>query len=358
MMRRTALGVAAVIAMAIAGSLVACDSPNRPSENRPPPPPAAPVLTSLAIEGPSTVAPSETAQFTATAHYSDGSNRNVTSEPGTVWRTSFTRVLTISATGLATGGDRGEASVTANFTGRTAVKSGVIVVPPGTYRLAGTITDTGIPLVGARVEVTHGPATGMVTSASPTYRLYGVSGDTEIRVTKDGYQDGRKRIQVTSHETADFELIPSRPRENVEGAYTLTITASDGCSQLPPEAMVRRFSASLTQQGPRITATLGNATFLTLGTRTYNRFFGTFDGDRLIFTLFEPYYYYYYGWPDVIEQLNPSTYLRIGGVVSGTFPPSGGSGSLSGTIGTMGGAPRYEFMATCQSAQHRFTLAR
>jgi hypothetical protein len=143
----------------------------------------------------------------------------VPNAPGAFWGSSNSKILAISSTGLATGGDRGEASITIAYLNRSAVKSNVLVLPTGTYRLAGTIRDTGVPIVDVRVEVTHGPGTGLATTANPLYRLYGVAGDTEIRVTKNGYREERKRIQVTGHETLDIELVPSTPRPNARNLH-------------------------------------------------------------------------------------------------------------------------------------------
>jgi hypothetical protein len=107
-MRTTSTGAVYLIALALAGFLVGCDSPTRPQPPIDPPnPPLIPVLVRIEVDGPGTIAPGEAVQFTANAHYSDGSSRNVTGDPETTRRTSNTGVLAISATGLATGGDRG-----------------------------------------------------------------------------------------------------------------------------------------------------------------------------------------------------------------------------------------------------------
>jgi hypothetical protein len=364
-MRSTSRVSGFLVALVGAIALAACDDgPTRPSP--PPggggttPPPAAPPLLRITVDGPASVAPGESAQFTATGHYSDGSTRNVTTETGIAWRSSITRILSVSSSGVATGGDRGEASITATFTGRNAVKSGVLVLPPGTYRLMGTVTDTGFPLSNVRVEVTHGPAAGMVTTASPTYRLYGVAGDTELRVQKDGYRDERPRVQVANHQTMDIELTPSAPRENVEGTYTLTVTADPECPvTLPEQARVRTFTAALRQQGPRVTVTLEGSTFLTLGSHTHNSFSGTLEGDRLTFFMTDPFYYYfYYYMPDVIELLTPTTYLYLSGSVTASRSGNSRSGSLSGLFGTMEGPPRFRPITSCRSNGHRFELVR
>src|SRR5688572_8131387 len=75
----TALGFAAILA--------ACDKPPTspspgptagPGPTAPgPPAPVPPSLTRLELDGPASVTPGETVQYTATAFYSDGSSRNV-----------------------------------------------------------------------------------------------------------------------------------------------------------------------------------------------------------------------------------------------------------------------------------------
>jgi hypothetical protein len=359
-MRSISLVHGVSVALVLAIALAACDGPTRPTPDVGPAPPS-PVpgatLQRLQIDGPTTVAPGQSVTFTATGLYSDGSTRNFTSDPGITWRTSSSQILAISPSGLATGGDRGEASITAMFGGRSAVKGGVLVLPPGTYRLAGTVTDNTVPLSGVRVEVTQGPATGMVALASPEYRLYGVSGDTEIRVTKDGYRDERRRIQVASHARADVELIPSAPRENVEGTYTLTVTASAECSALLPEsARVRTFTAVLRQEGPRVSATLEGASFVSYGSQTYNSFRGTLAGDGLAFYIVEGNFYEL---PGVAELLTPPIYFFMGGSVATTVTGRNRSGTLDGTIGVGEDNPFiFKVLASCESNTHRFELAR
>ena len=45
-----------------------------------------------------------------------------------------------------------------------------------------------------------------------TFRFYGVSGETEIRVTKAGYDTTVHHVIVTNHQTTEVEIVPSRPR--------------------------------------------------------------------------------------------------------------------------------------------------
>jgi hypothetical protein len=352
-------------AMAVAVVLLigACDdSPTTPS--RPSPPGDPTVLADLTISGPDTVAPGETVQFTATARYGDGSMRNVTNE--VVWRTGNQSVLLVSATGAATGRDVGEAQIQASLGTRSAVLNEVIVVPAGTYRLSGRLTESGSTLMvfNARVEVTAGIGQGLTTTAHGIFRLYGVAGDVEIRVTADGYQEERKRIQVAGHVSLDFSLTLTRPRSEIAGTYTLRVSAAAECrTTLPAEVLTRTYTAVLQQrQNGNVAVELQGARFVATRGRTYNRFGGFVQADSVRFYIEGPLGYYYssYG-PDVVEELSETMLFTMSGNALADFSSGGGaSGMLDGLIETVrSGAPgSYERIASCRSSQHQFVLSR
>jgi hypothetical protein len=79
--------------------------------------PASAVISSIAILGVPTapISPGQSAQLTATATYSDGAVRNLTS--GVSWGTSAASVLAVSAAGIITAVAAGEAQVTATSSG-------------------------------------------------------------------------------------------------------------------------------------------------------------------------------------------------------------------------------------------------
>src|SRR5688572_1482241 len=89
-------------ALAVTGLLAGCDmAPTTPTTTPPAVPPqpvAMPVKVDIA--GPSRIAPGESAQFTATVLYSDGSTRDVTNDAG--WGSVQPDIVSVSATGLAT----------------------------------------------------------------------------------------------------------------------------------------------------------------------------------------------------------------------------------------------------------------
>ncbi|MGH9200604.1 MAG: carboxypeptidase regulatory-like domain-containing protein [Vicinamibacterales bacterium] len=360
-MQRFYLLTGSAIALALAGLLGACDGgPTRPMrQGGPQNVPVA--IVDLSIAGPNTIPPGETAQFTATARQSDSSTRNVTNE--VAWRTGNQSVLTISSTGLATGRDRGESSIQASLGGRTAIKDDVIVVPAGTYRLIGTLRESGFLVSGARVEVTAGTGQGLAVTANGGYRLYGVAGDIEVRVTADGYQEQRKRLQVTSHQTLDFDLILSRPRPDVSGTYTLTVTAAPECrAALPAETGIRTYTAVVGQGGPRLTVTLEGSRFFVDRGRTFNRFGGTVEPSGATFYVTGPddFYYSSYGL-DVVELLTDTTFFAFSGSAATTVSSAGLSGTLTGPIETLQSTTtpgRFERIASCRSTGHQFVLSR
>ena len=238
------------------------------------------------LTGPAAVPPNDTAQFTSRAFYSDGSQRDVTAEAS--WRAGQTSILTIDATGVATGRAMGETSITASFGGRGATRSDIIVVPAGTYRVMGNIRDAGVIVTDAEIRVMSGPSQGLNTKTTTGfYKLYGVAGDSEIRVTKAGYEEARRRLIVSNHQRVDFDLTLSNPRDDVAGTYTLKVTAADECrSMLPAEAMSRTYQAVITQTGPRLQVKLQGATFYRSGKVVSDHFLGTVEAARVTFQIY------------------------------------------------------------------------
>jgi Carboxypeptidase regulatory-like domain len=337
------------------GLIVACDkTPTRPT--LPPSPPTGPTISisRLEILGPSSVAPNEEAQFTAIAQRSDQTTLDVTKEAA--WRTSDAAVLPVSPAGVATGRERGEATLLASFGGRSSVKANIFVLPSGTYRLSGKVFDEGFPVPGARVELTNGPGAGLSTiSTDGSYRLYGASGDTELRVTKEGYQEERRRLLVTGHQVLDIDIRLSKPRDLVSGSYTLTIEAASECRSLLPEAAWKRtYTANITQNGPSVVVALSNATFFTEPGNSHNRFTGIIELQHVTFNLAPPFDYSSY-LPEFLEMLTPTTFLAIIGSATTTESATSRAGSLDATFWIITNSFRYQI--SCKSANHRFTLS-
>lgn len=104
---------------------------------------AAPTLTSITVSpsDPSLTAGS-TQQFTATAHYSDGSTATVTSSA--TWSSSDTSVATINSSGLATGVTSGTTTITASENSETGSTTATVTAsaPAGTVNITTWHVDT------------------------------------------------------------------------------------------------------------------------------------------------------------------------------------------------------------------------
>jgi hypothetical protein len=369
-MRKMPLVTRSAVALALLGLLASCDndSPTIPTR-QPTGSTATPVRIDIA--GPQTVAPGQTVQYTATQILNDGTSRDATNTVN--WSATPGAILSMRQ-GLATANAVGDALVTAwTNPPPTFVRASkeVIVVPAGTFRVAGMVDEAGTPsgpVVGARVEVIEGPATGLstMTGSDGRFRLYGVVGDTTIRVTKDGYQTYTQSLNVADHNqvlTVSLPLV--RPRSDFSGTYSLTITAAASC-QLPDAAKTRTYTAVLTQPGPLIEATLQGSTFALSKNGRGSRFGGRVEPTRVVFSIgqYDSYYYYagpqYYG--DLVEQLPDQTYLSIGGTVALTGSPGNLSGDLDGAFEIyprdLRAVPSPSRSWTCISRSHRFVLSR
>jgi hypothetical protein len=363
-MTTSGIGVVPAVALAsviaVAAGMACDDSPSRNPVQPAPTGTPAPFVTRLELSGPGTVNLGESVQFTAIGIMSDGSTRDLTGEA--TWRSSNTTVLTVSERGLATGVQAGDVSLSVSAPpSRSSVRADVIVVPAGTYRVTGAIRDQGVPVYGAMVEVTRGTATGLTTAGEGSYRLYGLAGDSEIRVRKDGYEVGVHRVTVTGHQTVDFDLILRRARDNAAGVYTLKVLASGACrASLPPEAWERTYQAMVSQDGPRLTVQLDGATFHTQQNRLLNTFGGVVQPGGVTFSvgMAGMYYGYFYYFPDVLEQLTPSSYYSFGGAIGAAITPAGITGVLEGELLVIGGPPNWRITGRCPAPDHSIVLTR
>ena len=199
--------LALIAAAALVLGLVSCHkSPTSPSRSG-----TVTTIIGLTLVVPSGIPPGETVQLIANATKSDGSVENVTGQAEwTVRSDAASAVLSVTATGLATGRERGEEVVTARFEGRTD-QATIVVLPQGTFRLAGTVSENGIGLEKATVSVISGVGEGLIapTDARGYYTLYGVAGQVEVRATRDGYLDRTQQVNVTSHGSQSFEMVAS-----------------------------------------------------------------------------------------------------------------------------------------------------
>jgi hypothetical protein len=329
------IGAIAAASITVAGSVLAlswaCGSntPTAPSAASP-----AKVVASLRILGPASVAPGATAQLSAIATYVDGSTGDVTAVVH--WNSSNTQVLSISASGVATGIKGGEIRVQAAYPNRGSATLTIRVLPDGTYRLSGTLTESGLPIGDATVSVTTGQGTGLSTTSDSGggYQLYGVAGTVEVQVSKAAYTSQSRTLVVTADAAADFQLTTVNPEVSIAGAYLLTFSTGT-CSAVPADLRQRRYTAVITQeaQRPTLVVTLGGAKFAMNG-GTGNSFSGRVQPDRVTFLLRGVDYYYGGLSPpfDLAEALDDGKFLIIDGTVTTTRTGSSLVGTLQGSI--------------------------
>jgi hypothetical protein len=254
--------------------------------------------------------------------------------------------------------------VNASFSGRHANVTGVIIVPAGTYRLTGTVREEGIPLRGVKVVI-ETEAGRLTTSVGDdgAYTVYGVSGRTRVKIEPEGYEPVFTDATVTGHAQIDFNMVLSRPRQDVSGRYAVTFTTAAECSAFPQEVRVRTYSATLTQNGPRLDFVLDGERFASKNGRTSNRFGGVLGPQdlrielRLVWDHFLSYYFEEY--PDVLEEFSPGKFYSVEGTGTGPLTSSGIAGTFSGVLGvSMRRAGFFEYEHFCRSDHHRFAVTR
>jgi hypothetical protein len=160
--------------------------------------------TRIEIAGEDSVAPGATTQLTATAYFWDATSRNVTEQ--STWISSDVSVFGLSGPGLVAAHARGESFVRVEYQGVQAGRL-MFAMPRGTYRLAGVVREDGQPVDGARVDITSGAGKGLFAITDKgQYRIYGVAGDTQVRVTRPDSEPVVSSLDINTNQTLDFDL--------------------------------------------------------------------------------------------------------------------------------------------------------
>lgn len=317
--------------------IVACSDP----VSQLPTTPSPPSVGSFEVIGPDSLAPGQSAQFTAAMRLSDGSTKLL--DTPVRW-TSGNNLIVVNAAGVATAGQiRGDGRLTANAglgaTGRQSTKE-VVIVPDGTYRVVGVVSEADLPesaVVGAHVRASPGTAFS-TTDFAGRYQLYGVPTDATITVTKAGYSTFSQAVHLTGHATQNVKLALPGPRLMLAGPYKLTLDVSGSCGSNRPidgELRHRSYDAVVTQTGLDITVTLTEPRFLINSAGSGNRFRGRTGANSATFFLAGFNQYYYYGtftYPDVAERLPDGNVFVPDGNVTVSGSPAGLSGVLNGNL--------------------------
>lgn len=346
----------ALMALATCGG-----SPPQPSPPSPPPPPR-PAVNGLRIEGPASVAPGASASYRAVATFTDGTTGDVTSE--SIWTSTNSSVLAVQSPGNVRGASRGEAALQARVSLGGQSRSWhvyVFVLEDGTFRLTGRVQESGAGLPGAQVEVVSGAGTGLraTTGASGSYALYGLAGEVRIEATLEGFDRASQTIRVTENTSADITMRPTIAPTDLNGTWTMSLTASAGCvPAFPEDARARNYTAMISQTGTALKLDIQSPAVST----------NEIDGvviDRTL-TLFLPtddFYYPFYGirYYSLVEELNPMRLLGIAGTARGRRDGDSVTGTLSGEFAIYGSGNNNSVrqrLVSCQRDDHGFRLTR
>ena len=348
-----------VLAVVIGCGLTAsCDDLKPLADN--PLTPSQPTLVTLELSGPTTFAPAQTVSFTLVLVSNDGTRRDVSSTAQ--WTSNNASVTSTQGGGRYSGNAIGDTQVNARFGALNASRE-VVVVPAGTFRVAGRVVefDGVFPVAGARVEARTSAGTGPATESdgSGFFKLFGVTADAEIVVTRPGYDENRRRVTLDSHSTVNFEMILSGPRPEVAGTYSVTLDLTACRDGFRVEYARRVYTAVVQQSGTNLEVRFTEPAFAINSINRGNLMQGRVQGGSLFLEALTNYYYYYYGpssYPFLVETLPDGSRLVVTG--SATLVEAGGSymGKLNGWASNFGPLfPRDKYLGGCSTGQLTFT---
>ena len=334
-----------------AATISACgDSPIRPSGP-----------LALRIEGPSSIAPGSSAQFSLILTRAGGGTTDVASQ--SAWTSGNRSVLSFSGTGLARALARGEAQISAGYQGQTS-QAVVFVLENGTFRVNGRVTDGGAGLSGARVQVVRGTGTGLstTTTANGSYALYGVAGEVELEVTLDGFDTQRRTIAVNGHSTANLDVTPTTAPTDVSGDWRLTLNAAPQCSPIAQDVSSRSYLVTITQMSTTLQLQVkspsmpSSAFWLSITGRVNDR-------TVTISLPIDDFYYPFYGikFYTIIEPLAPARILAIGGTARGDRLGDAVTGKFDGEFALYrneNNGAVWNQESICRGGDHTFRLDR
>ena len=180
-------------------------------------------------------------------------------------------VLSVSVSGAATAAPVGgesilQAAVTETVTRATPYASReVVVLPPGTYRLVGRVTEAvrwprQSPAPVWRPESKPASRRRRSPRRPPTEQA--ITGSTASRPTRTsasqaGFLATTERVQLAAHATRNFHLELDGDRLDLSGRHTLVIEADAACSSaatpLAPDLRFRTYDVDVTQSGAQVT---------------------------------------------------------------------------------------------------------
>ncbi len=322
--------------------ITACCASASACESKPAGPTSPGTVVTLELTGAQTIAPGVTTQLTLIAVHSDGSRTDVTATAE--WNSSNSNVVRSMGQGRFLGGAIGEA----NITGRAnrAVSREVVVVPDGTYRIVGRVTESGDPrraVANALVRAvdSHGAGPSSSTDTGGYFRLYGVAADAELIVTRDGYSQTSQRLRVDTHTVINLEMPLAAPRLDVTGRFAATFDWSACQTSFPEDLRRRVYTADVTQEAARVQVRFTSPGFAMVNGVLSNLMEGGADPINVVIATPTTVPQTFYGITEypVVEILPDDTRLEVFATVKLVATAAGFAGPIEGRAGHHG--PRY-----------------
>jgi carboxypeptidase family protein len=306
--------------------------------------------THLTITGPPSVAPGGTAQFRVLMTSVSGS-RDVSQDA--TWESTNAEVLQSRGAGVfAASATGGETSLVATY-GSADVMFHVLVLESGTFVLRGTVSDAGVAVAGAHVQITSGIGAGRdaMTDASGRYALYGAAGAVTLSVTERDYQPLAQTVDVSGDTVANFGLIVRGDRPDINGSWRLTFTASPACIDVPEDGRNRVYAVSISQIGPaaQMTLTLASSAWTLTDTVPIT---AHVLGQTLTFTFPNDDF----DGPSVYEHLSGGYDMTLEGTASAAYASGRFDGLVNGIVRVFTPTTRPGTM--CSAADHHWRLER
>ena len=183
-------------------------SPTAPSQPPAPAPVPVPTVTGVTISGNlSFTRVGETSQLTATARLSDGTTKDVSSDPSTRWISNDTAIFNVSTSGLVTIVEFGSAGVSVVYQNRATGQS-VTATPAGTFVVAGWVREPGQSGVsGVRVTDTGSGRTRQTTGSGSYSVAQLPANQAHLRFEKDGFEPVEYDAKPADSEVAIQHII-------------------------------------------------------------------------------------------------------------------------------------------------------
>jgi hypothetical protein len=121
----------------------------------------------LEVAAPLRIAPGESAQATATFVKADGSRESAIGRVS--WSSDVLSTLSVNQAGVVRGETPGEATIHAMYQSLKA-QTQMLVLPSGTFKLGGVVTDGGLGIEDAVVTVVSGAGEGLTVMSLASSR--------------------------------------------------------------------------------------------------------------------------------------------------------------------------------------------